>query len=170
MINFKQFLLEVNAEHNGTGGTQPPTVIYPGIAIGRDSPETMATGDEIERSYHSTNAQWQAWIVQQGRDMERMGATPEQIAKILRLLRQEYYIYQSSLNGGGLQGDLNQWQIYRKMAQFYNQLISNQSWYQSYMQEVRNRARVNSGINTINRLTAASPWTIPGIPNINSKP
>ena len=165
MINFKQFLLEVNStDFNGTGNTPPPTVIYPGIAIGRDSPETMATGDEPETMYHSTNARWQAWIVQQGRDMERMGATPEQIANILRLLRQQYYIYQSSL-----QGDLNQWQIYNRMAQFYNQIISNQSWYQSYWQEVKNRGRLNYGINKVNRFTLNFPG-IPGIPNVNSSP
>ena len=166
MINFKQFLLEVNAEHNGTGNTPPPTVIYPGIAIARDSPETMATGDAIETMYHSTNARWQAWIVQQGRYMEQMGATPEQIATILRLLRQQYYIYQSSL-----QGDLNQWQVYNKMAQFLNTLLSKQSWYQSYQQNVRNRARLNRVINKTNNMTFRfSPWTIPAIPNVNSSP
>ena len=166
MINFKQFLLEVNStDFNGTGNTPPPTVIYPGIAIARDSPETMATGDQETTQEQFNNNMWQNWIAQHSQEMQRMGATPEQIANMLRLLRQQYFLYQS-----GSQGNLHHGQIYERMLQFYNKLLSKQSWYQSYWENLHRRRYVNNGIDKVNRWTLNWPFTVPGIPNIDTYP
>ncbi len=166
MINFKQFLSEVNSsEYNGTGNTPPPTVIYPGIAIARDSPETMATGDAEPTIDQLNNEIWQTWIAQHAEDMRRMGATPEQIANILRLLRQHYFLYQSRS-----QGNLTYEQIYGHMRKFYDKLLEKESWYQSYWDSVHSRGTINRGIDQINSWTLNWPFNVPGIPNINSQP
>ena len=163
IYNLNKLLVEVADEHNGTGGTPPPTVLYPNT--NRDSPATMPLGDAEPTIDQFSNEIWQTWIAQHGEDMRRMGATPEQIANILRLLRQHYFLYQS-----GSQGNLTYQQILLRMKQFYDKLLAKESWYQSYWHSVRARGTINRGINQINNWTLNWPFNVPGIPNIDTQP
>jgi hypothetical protein len=167
MINFKQFLLEVNAEHNGTGGTQPPTVIYPTIDLSLDGSELMRSGKPqlTNNQNNETDVFWTRFVEQYSEDMRRMGATPEQITNMLRLLRQQFFLYHS-----GSQGSMDSMEMIHRMDRFYNKLLSRQSWYQSYWDSIHARATVNRGIDKVNNWTLNWPFNVPGIPNINSQP
>ena len=167
MINFKQFLAEVNVEHNGTGGTLPPTVIYPTIDLSLDGSELMRSGKPqlTNNQNNETDVFWTRFVEQYSEDMRRMGATPEQITNMLRLLRQQFFLYHS-----GSQGSMDSMEMIHRMDRFYNKLLTRQSWYQSYWDSVHARATVNRGIDKVNNWTLNWPFNVPGIPNINSQP
>jgi len=168
MINFKQFLSEVNSsEYNGTGNTPPPTVIYPTIDLSLDGSELMRSGKPqlTNNQNNDTDVFWTRFLEQYSGDMQRMGATPEQITNMLRLLRQQFFLYHS-----GSQGSMDSMEMIHRMDRFYNKLLSKQSWYQSYWDSVHSRATINRGIDKVNSWTLNWPFNVPGIPNINSQP
>jgi len=165
MINFKQFLLEVNStDFNGTGNTPPPTVMYPTINTTTDSPETMTTSKPPQFTNdqnYMDNSYWSRWLQGYSDDMNYFGASPEQIQKLLNLLRQQYFLYQS-----GSQGSMDSLEILDRMDRFYNNLLKKQSWYQDFQQNAKLRTNINAGIDKVN--TYINPMgNIPIIPNIN---
>lgn len=158
MKNFKQFLAE------GQGAIDP-TVMYPTISTTTDTPETMAKTNPNEVSNdqnYMTDAYWSRWLKGYSDDMDYFGASPEQIQKLLQLLRQQYFLYQS-----GSQGSMDSLEILDRMDRFYNNLLNKQSWYQDFQQNARLRANVNTGIDKVN--TYINPMgNIPIIPNVNN--
>jgi hypothetical protein len=158
MKTFKEFLVE------GQGAVDP-TVMYPEVNY---SPETVSTDKpsstsnvNFDMSDPEMVRHWLKELKNYSYDMDYFGATPAQIEKLLKLLRQQYYLYTS-----GAQGQMNYMDIIHYMDKFYNNLLQKQPWYQDFKENERLRGKINDGIDKVN--TYINPMgNIPIIPNIN---
>jgi hypothetical protein len=163
IYNLNKLLLEVNSdEHNGTGGTQPPTVIYFDVTRSpKDNPDNFRTNANDENTDDGRDY-FTDWINQQIEYMRQFGATPEDIARLVRLLRQQYLLYRS-----GSQGSISDAEINRRIAEYFMKILKEQQFYKDYFQNQKFRKKVNDGIDGINRYI---PPNYPGIPNIDPLP
>jgi hypothetical protein len=168
MKRFKQFLLEVNSsEYNGTGNTPPPTVLYPTVDPSLDGSEIMTSGKPqlTNDQNDETDVFWSRWIKRYSDELHLYGATPEQIQKILKIMRQQFFLYHS-----GSQGSMTGTDIIGRMDRYYWRLLDRQPWYQNYLESVRLRGTINKGIDKVNNFTFNSPFNVPTIPNVNPEP
>lgn len=165
--HLNKLLLEVNeTEYNGTGNTPPPTVIrFDDTRSPKDNPDNFKT------RAHDENEDWEEgrdyftdWINEEAEYMRRAGATPEQIANIVKLLRQQYLLLKS-----GSQGSMPSGEIRMRMREYYSKILNQQQFWKDFIENKDQRKTINNGIDRINKYIRPT-GTIPVIPNINPLP
>jgi hypothetical protein len=177
--HLNKLLLEVNAEHSGTGGTPPPTVIRFGVTPdGYDIPDDMRAPDMNNEHPLFNEKEIQEILDRQRREMEDMGASDAEIEEMMRYLRQLIIEYLTGGHGqasdqydrpGSRQSIISN--IRGKLIKNYQRIRDGSQWYHDYGKRYDRRVRVNGVITDLNDfgrryITPYGPhgWGVPYYP------